>query len=150
MESCGGPTSRGCVLRNIKEHKVKLYVNYQNHTRRQAKRTRIQELTNENEFPERYLGATAKFCNFCNALDFTSETNKGHFNSCCHNRLISRPNPTANDKIKQFDFNNPSFVQQIKKYKSTIMLESFSETLKDISGIGPYYFSIQNQIQQYI
>lgn len=59
--------------------------------------------------------ATAKFCNFCNALDYTSESNKGNFNSCCYNGLISRPNLTENDKLKQFDLNNPNFVQQIKK-----------------------------------
>lgn len=113
-----------------------LYSSCQNHTQYQAERSKLQALTKENESPDNYFNSVDHSCNHCNFLYFSSMVTEEYFNSCCHNCLISLPNSTINDSLKELFLISPNLDQCIKKYKSAVAFALFSTMQKDIPVKG--------------
>ena len=136
MSRSGRPPKRGRVFRNNVDRKSAQW-NRLNERLMQLNQNAFvfREMTifdpnfDERSVPQMSIGEMNIRCNHCLALHFIDETVQDHFNNCCHNGLISLPDPKVNDSLKELFSTNRKFLNDIRTYNSSMAFASFCQNM---------------------
>lgn len=154
--SAGRPSKRGRVFRCHSERQRVQRAEVSTHRVRSIE-SRVNEFRrndlifngsfNEVDLPESTLGSMDAKCQHCNALHFRAESVGGHYNICCHNGIVSLPEPRVNEELKTL-FSTSKFMEHIRSYNSAMAFASMTCDIVKIPGKGVPCFKIHGQIHR--